>query len=87
MTGGSGALDAGAATGLSEASHARPPGSRLASALAASHIGDRAYTVVTTVFAATVGGRVAGGYGVPNAVVRAALRHSNARVGTGPCAP
>ncbi|MEO7503373.1 MAG: phosphate ABC transporter permease subunit PstC [Gemmatimonadaceae bacterium] len=54
MTGGSGALQAGAATELSDARPARPPESRLASALAASHIGDRAYTVVTTAFAAFV---------------------------------
>ena len=54
MTGGSGALDAGSAAGLSGAAPARPPGSRLASALAASHIGDHAYTVITTVSAAFV---------------------------------
>ncbi len=54
MTGGSSALGAGAAGGLSEAPPARPPESRLASALAGSHIGDRAYTVVTTGFAAFV---------------------------------
>ena len=54
MTGRSGALDASSAAGLSEAPPVRPPESRLASALAASHIGDRAYAVVTTVFAAFV---------------------------------
>jgi phosphate transport system permease protein len=54
VTGGSGALDAGTAAGLSEVPPVRPPESRLASALGASHIGDRAYTVVTTGFAAFV---------------------------------
>jgi phosphate transport system permease protein len=54
VTGGSSALDAGAAGRLSEAPATPPPGSRLASALAASHIGDRTYTVVTTGFAAFV---------------------------------
>jgi phosphate transport system permease protein len=54
VTGGSGALDAGFAAGLSGAAPARPPESRFASALAASHIGDRAYTVITTVSAAFV---------------------------------
>jgi S1-C subfamily serine protease len=42
--------------------------------------------VVTTVFAATVGARTAGGYGVPNAVVRRALRSADGPTGTGPCA-
>jgi hypothetical protein len=41
--------------------------------------------VVTTVFAGTVGGSVNGGYGVPNPVVRAALREANGPVSTGPC--
>ena len=42
--------------------------------------------VVTTVFAATLGGRSRGGYGVPDSVVRAALRDSSHPVATGPCA-
>lgn len=42
--------------------------------------------VVTTVFAATVGGAVQGGYGVPNAVVRRALTQARGPVDTGPCA-
>jgi S1-C subfamily serine protease len=42
--------------------------------------------VLTTVFAATIGARSRGGYGVPNSVVRAALRDSSRPVGTGPCA-
>ena len=42
--------------------------------------------VVTTVFAATVGGGQPGGYGVPNAVVRSALRRGGDAVSTGPCA-
>lgn len=42
--------------------------------------------VVTTVFAATVGGPVQGGYGVPNAVVRRALTRARGPVDTGPCA-
>jgi S1-C subfamily serine protease len=41
--------------------------------------------VVTTVFAATRGGP-AGGYGVPNAIVRRALERARRPVGTGPCA-
>jgi S1-C subfamily serine protease len=41
--------------------------------------------VVTTVFAATRGGP-AGGYGVPNAIVRRALEEARRPVGTGPCA-
>ena len=43
--------------------------------------------VVTTVFAATVGGGQRGGYGVPNAVVRRALSSlGQETVSTGPCA-
>ena len=41
--------------------------------------------VVTTVFAATRGG-AAGGYGVPNTIVRRALARARRPVGTGPCA-
>ena len=41
--------------------------------------------VVTTIFAATTSGP-RGGYGVPNAVVRAALGDSRGTVSTGPCA-
>ena len=41
--------------------------------------------VITTIFAATISGP-RGGYGVPNAVVRAALRDSEGAVSTGPCA-
>jgi S1-C subfamily serine protease len=41
--------------------------------------------VVATVFAATVGGGQAGGYGVPNAVVENALADRGGPVGTGPC--
>lgn len=40
--------------------------------------------VVTTIFAATVGGRP-GGYGVPASLVRGALRRAGPRVSTGPC--
>ena len=43
--------------------------------------------VLTTVFAATVGGPVNGGYGIPNGVVQRALQDSSSPVGTGPCAP
>jgi Trypsin-like peptidase domain/Colicin V production protein len=42
--------------------------------------------VVGTVFASTVGDGPAGGYAVPNAVVRRALAHADAPVSTGPCA-
>ncbi|MDQ4041065.1 MAG: MarP family serine protease [Actinomycetota bacterium] len=47
---------------------------------------DAAGRVVTTVFAATVGGQRAGGYGIPNDVVRAALERARGAVDTGPCA-
>jgi S1-C subfamily serine protease len=47
---------------------------------------DGAGRVLTTVFAATRGGANPGGYGVPNAVVRAALTRASGPVGTGPCA-
>jgi S1-C subfamily serine protease len=42
--------------------------------------------VLTTVFAATVGTAVRGGYGVPNAVVRRTLAGARGVVNTGPCA-
>jgi S1-C subfamily serine protease len=42
--------------------------------------------VLTTVFAATAAARSRGGYGVPNPVVRSALRDSSRPVTTGPCA-
>ncbi|HEX2084393.1 MAG TPA: MarP family serine protease [Solirubrobacteraceae bacterium] len=42
--------------------------------------------VLTTVFAATVGTRLRGGYGVPNSVVRDALAGARGTVDTGPCA-
>jgi S1-C subfamily serine protease len=50
---------------------------------------DEAGRVLATVFAAAVSrGGSRGGYGVPDAVVRAALAHRRgAAVGTGPCAP
>jgi S1-C subfamily serine protease len=41
--------------------------------------------VVATVFAATLDGP-RGGYGIPNATVRAALRDGGGVVSTGPCA-
>ena len=41
--------------------------------------------VLTTVFAATVGGAQQGGYGVPNDVVRSALGAARGPVSTGPC--
>lgn len=47
---------------------------------------DASGRVLTTVFAATVGARPRGGYGVPNAVVRRALDGVGGTVGTGPCA-
>jgi S1-C subfamily serine protease len=46
---------------------------------------NRAGRVVTTIFAATTGG-TRGGFGVPNATVRRALRDSSGAVSTGPCA-
>ena len=42
--------------------------------------------VLTTVFAATVGGRVRAGFGVPNDIVRDALDGAREVVDTGPCA-
>ncbi len=42
--------------------------------------------VLATVFAATRGGGSAGGYGVPNAIVRERLRNLGGTVSTGPCA-
>jgi Trypsin-like peptidase domain/Colicin V production protein len=42
--------------------------------------------VLTTVFAATVGGRVRAGFGVPNDVVSGALAGARGEVDTGPCA-
>jgi S1-C subfamily serine protease len=41
--------------------------------------------VVTTVFAATQGGGPAGGFGVPNAIVRRVLQGASGPVDTGPC--
>jgi S1-C subfamily serine protease len=46
---------------------------------------DGAGRVLTTVFAATVGGPRRGGYGVPNAIVRRVLARARGTVGTGPC--
>ena len=42
--------------------------------------------VLATVFAATVGGPRAGGYGVPDSIVRAALATAGGTADTGPCA-
>ena len=42
--------------------------------------------VMGTVFASTVGGDRAGGYAIPNQVVRDVLRNAGATVSTGPCA-
>jgi S1-C subfamily serine protease len=42
--------------------------------------------VVTTVFAATRGGGPAGGFGVPNSIVRRILDDASGPVSTGPCA-
>jgi hypothetical protein len=42
--------------------------------------------VVTTVFAATVGGGARAGFGVPDSVVAGALGKASGPVGTGPCA-
>jgi S1-C subfamily serine protease len=47
---------------------------------------DTSGEVLTTVFAATVGGPVRGGYGVPNDVVRSTLARARNAVDTGPCA-
>jgi S1-C subfamily serine protease len=47
---------------------------------------DRRGRVVTTVFAATVGGAQAGGYGIPNAVIQSDIADAGATVSTGPCA-
>ena len=42
--------------------------------------------VMSTVFAATVGGGERGGYGVPNRIVRKALARASQPVSTGACA-
>ena len=42
--------------------------------------------VLTTVFAAAVGGARRGGYGVPDQIVRSALASASGTVSTGPCA-
>jgi len=42
--------------------------------------------VVTTVFAATVGGTRRSGFGVPDSIVQSALRQASGPVDTGPCA-
>jgi S1-C subfamily serine protease len=47
---------------------------------------DEAGRVVTTVFAATIGGPHRAGFGVPDSVVENALRQANGPVDTGPCA-
>jgi S1-C subfamily serine protease len=47
---------------------------------------DEAGRVLTTVFAATRDQRPRGGYGVPNAITREALRSASGPVDTGPCA-
>jgi S1-C subfamily serine protease len=47
---------------------------------------DRQGRVVTTVFAATVGGGQSGGYGIPGDVVRRDIADATATVSTGPCA-
>jgi hypothetical protein len=43
-------------------------------------------SVLTTVFASTVGARDSGGFGVPNRIVRQALARAQGPVGTGACA-
>jgi S1-C subfamily serine protease len=47
---------------------------------------DRRGRVVTTVFAATVGGGEAGGYGIPNEIVQRDIADAAGPVSTGPCA-
>jgi S1-C subfamily serine protease len=42
--------------------------------------------VVTTIFAAAIGGRQRVGFGVPDSIVADALQKANGAVGTGPCA-
>jgi S1-C subfamily serine protease len=42
--------------------------------------------VVTTIFAAAVGGRERVGFGVPDSIVADALRKASGTVGTGQCA-
>jgi len=42
--------------------------------------------VLTTVFAAAVGGARRGGYGVPDQILRSALASASGTVSTGPCA-
>jgi S1-C subfamily serine protease len=47
---------------------------------------DRRGQVVTTVFAATIGGGQPGGFGIPNDVVRGDIDGASGKVSTGPCA-
>jgi S1-C subfamily serine protease len=47
---------------------------------------DRRGQVVTTVFAATIGGGEPGGFGIPNDVVSSDIAGASGKVSTGPCA-
>jgi hypothetical protein len=47
---------------------------------------DGAGRVVATIFAATVSGGGGSGFGVPDSIVREALRQAAGPVDTGPCA-
>ncbi len=77
---------------ISEDSYGRGPIHRLITSLrgavrsgnSGGPIVDSRGRVLGTVFAATTSG-VAGGFAVPNAIVRTALRETAASVGTGPC--
>ncbi len=77
---------------ISEDSYGRGPIHRLITSLrgavrsgnSGGPVVDSRGRVLGTVFAATTSG-VKGGFAVPNAIVRAALRETAASVGTGPC--
>ena len=81
------------ATAVSEDAYGRGPVRRRITALrgrvrsgnSGGPMVDTRGRVVTTIFAASVGGRRPGGFGVPNLLVRRALGRAGGRVDTGPC--
>jgi hypothetical protein len=84
----------GTQTAISQDAYGRGPVTRLITSFrglvregnSGGPLVDASGRVLTTVFAATVGGAERGGYGVPDSVVRDALAKARGRVGTGPCA-
>ena len=64
----------------------KPPRGRVQSGNSGGSLLDASGRVQATVFATTVGGASAGGYGVPDVRVRAAPQGASGPVSTGPCA-